>query len=247
MGVEEGKYKVFRDFKIRVLDKAVEEVNKYSSFVVSPQLRKQSRQVTSIQFLIKKGNVIAISNDKNDGVLENDGLIGILRKQFGFSSKQAIEVVTQHKEKYIREKINLVQSMPSFKKGQIKNLTRYLFSALRDDYQPTKNSVIVHGGNSLADYPDKNKKFCDTETQVKFTRFQDKQLFGLFNELSEQDRTSIIKKFEKFLIGMYDYMYSRHGLENILIQDQLCIYLRQIDHPLISQLITYDVWLQQTL
>jgi plasmid replication initiation protein len=245
MGVEGDKYKIFRDFKTRVLDKAVKEVNKYSTLIISPQLRKQNRQVTSIQFLIKKSNVISI-NSPDDSVLVGKVLTDMLKSRFGFSSIQVIEIIEQYEEKYIREKIDLVQSSSSFKKGKVKNLARYLLSALRDDYQPTKNSVLINRGNSSADHSNQNNKSHEEViTLTEFKRFQDKQLVELFNELPEQSRFSLLTKFEEFLTGMYHHVYLRSGLENLLVQEQLCVFLRQIKHSLIKQLATYDAWVEE--
>ncbi len=84
MGVEEGKYKIFRDLKSRVIEKAVEEVNKYSPIFIEPQYRKQDRQVVAIQFLINKQN----SKEKKSLVNSPIELSSILRDKFGFSKKQ---------------------------------------------------------------------------------------------------------------------------------------------------------------
>lgn len=242
MGVEDGKYKIFRDFKTRVLDKAVEEVNKYSLLVISPQLRKQNRQVTSIQFLIKKSNAVSISHH-DDCVLEREGLTHLLKSRFGFSAKQVIETVAQYEEKYIREKMDLVQSSLSFKSGKVKNLARYLLSALRDDYQPTKKSVTINrDNNSVAHVKQNNQLTEDVVTLTKFRRFQETQLLGLFNAMPEQSRSSIIKNFEKFLAGLYHQLYLREGLSNILVQEQLCAFLRQINHSLMNQLLPFEMW-----
>ena len=245
MGVEGGKYKIFRDFKTRVLDKAVEEVNKFSSLVITPQLRKQNRQVTSIQFLIKKSNVISI-NIPAEGVLDADGLADILKLRFGFSAKQIIDTVNQYDEKYIREKIDLVQSSPSFQTGKVKNVARYLISALRDDYQPTKKSTQINRsddgvGDQVEQY---NMSRVDVLDMTEFKRFQDRQLFGLFKELPEKSQNSLLKKFEKILKGMYHHVYLQSGLKNNLVQDQLCEFLRDTNHTLVNQLPTYDVWLK---
>lgn len=244
MGVEEGKYKIFRDFKSRVLDKAVEEVNKYSSLIITPQVRKQNRQVISIQFVIKKSNLIAIRGPI-EGVLDADGLTDILKLRFGFSSKQITDALNLYDEKYIREKIDLVQTSPSFQSGKVKNVARYLISALRDDYQPTKNSTRGSAGNSSRENTSQlDQPTIDVVSLTDFKRFQDKQLFGLFNDLPEKTRAGLLKKFEKFLTGMYQHVYSRSGLENLLVQDQLCVFLRQIEHTIVSQVITYEAWVK---
>ena len=238
MGVEEGKYKIFRDFKTRVLDKAVEEVNKYSPLEISHQLRKQNRQVVSIQFLIKRSK-LSISVNVESGVSKDDDFADILKLQFGLSAKQIKEVLTKYDEEYIREKIGLVLSSSSFKNGKVKNLTRYLLSALRDDYQLSKSSAS-HASQLKSSTDNKS----DIELQTKFRRFQEAQIFYLFNELAERKKTNLINKFEKFLVGMYQQLYMREGLKNILIQEQLCSFLKKSNHELLNQLPSYQQWLK---
>ena len=53
MGVPESKYKIFRDFKTRVLNVAVAEVALHSSMQVEPELKHQNRKVTEIRFYKK--------------------------------------------------------------------------------------------------------------------------------------------------------------------------------------------------
>jgi len=235
MGVEEGKYKIFRDFKTRVLDKAIEEVNKYSPLEITAQLRKQNRQVVSVQFLIKKAKSVAINND-NVIEIAAANLRNILRKTFGFSMKQVDDAMVKYEEQYIQEKINLVQSSSSYKNAKVKNVAKYLLSALRDDYQPNKSSApttVVQNNFSH-----------NIEMQTKFRRFQEAQLFKLFTQLPKKNKATTIKKFEKFLMGMYQQLYSREGLKNILIQEQLCIFLKKSNSPLLRQLMGFEEWVR---
>lgn len=248
MGVDEGKYKIFRDFKTRVLDKAVEEVNKYSSLKISPQLRKQNRQVISIQFSIKKLNLLTNVNQQGDKASEPMQLPHILKSQFGFSLKQTKETLKKYEEKYIIEKMDLIQSSPSFKNGKVKNIARYLLSALRDDYQQSKKNIPFKEDDQAANtLVEKNHLWHDQQQLTEFRRFQDKQLFALFNELPDTNRINLLKKFEKFLTGMYHHVYLRSGLENHLVQDQLCIFLRKINHTLIEQLMSYETWAKESI
>jgi plasmid replication initiation protein len=139
MGVEEHKYKVFRDFKNRVLDKAVEEVNKYSPIQVDAQLKKQNRKVTAIQFLIKLNHsqanqqISAISSVINEESL---------KQGFGLSKKQAQRLMTQYDPTYIQGKIKLIETSPSYLNGKIKHLANYLLKALEEDYQPAKKVEV---------------------------------------------------------------------------------------------------------
>jgi len=237
MGVEAGKYKIFRDFKSRVLDKAVKEVNQYSPLEISLQLRKQNRRVVSIQFLIKKAAVPA-----NTGLVQKNNIIEALKNKFGLSAKQTMQVIREHDVLYIQEKIDLILSSLSFKSGKVKHLAKYLLSALRDDYQAVKTSVPIQGqvitGHGL---PNKTNIEC----QMQFRRFQESELFRLFNHLSEHDQTNLLNKFEKFLVGMYQQLYLREGLQNILIQEQLALFLKEINHTLVSKLCSYEAWLDK--
>ena len=238
MGVEEGKYKIFRDFKTRVLDKAVEEVNKYSTLNISPQMRKQNRQVVSIQFLIKKPklSVIPTSNEPTQ-----NNIAEILKEKFGLSARQITQVLTDYTELYIKEKIDLVISSPSFKKGKVKNLASYLLSALRDDYQAGKTST-VDVVSTVNDINSDNRS--SVELQTKFGRFQESELFKLFVGLSERKKAGLLNKFEKFLVGVYEQVYAREGFKNVLIQEQLCQFLKKINHELINKLPSYNEWLR---
>lgn len=238
MGVEEGRYRIFRDFRTRVLDKAVEEVNRYSSLLVVPQLRRQQRQVEAIQFLIEKNPLPVVSKT---GVPIQPELGSVLMAQFGLSAKQARETVTKHDKDYILEKIRLIEDSPSFKQGKVKNLARYLLSALRDDYQaPQKGKKAVAAVEKVvATAP----VISDAIARTEFRRAQDQQLYDRFQQLPATNRESLLKKFEKFLTGMYLHVYSRSGLQNLLVQEQLCVFLHQIKHEMTQQLITYDDWL----
>ena len=243
MGVDNDKYKIFRDFKTRVLDKAVEEVNKYSSLVIRPQLRKQNRQVTSIQFLITKTKMVATHDA---AILVGDSLMDVLKSRFGFSAKQIMETMALYEEKYIGEKIALIEASASFQHGKVKNLARYLLSALREDYQASKNTALLHHDKCKTDHEiQQNKSYDDVIKRTEFKRFQDKQLLGLFHQLPEQNRSSLLKQFENFLTGMYHHLYLRSSLENLLVQDQLCVFLRQMKHTLLEQLTTYETWLKE--
>lgn len=237
MGVEDGKYKIFRDFKSRVLDKAVEEVNKYSTLEISPQVRKQNRQVVSIQFLIKKPKLSAISTFDDPA---QDSMADVLKEKFGFSAKQTMQALADHSETYIKEKIDLVTSSPSFINGKVKNVAKYLMSALRDDYKTSKPSnVKTDSSANVAKSDDKS----NLELQMKFRRFHEAKLFELFEELSARKKGSLLNKFEKYLVGVYEQVYAREGFKNILIREQLCHFLKKIDHELVGKLPSYEEWI----
>ena len=52
MGVAPNHYPIFRDFKRRVLDKAVEEVNLCADLFVEPEMERVGRKVMRIRFIL---------------------------------------------------------------------------------------------------------------------------------------------------------------------------------------------------
>lgn len=246
MGVEEGKYKVFRDFKTRVLDKAVEEVNKYSSLRIRTQLRKENRKVTCVQFYIEK-SVLISDQELLEEACEDNVLVHTLKSKFGFSQKQIRQVLTHYDEDYIRGKVNLIYTSKSYKNNKIKNLTRYLLSALRNNYQNLdEGSELKNLPSSFTDKYEVNKKLREEQEKMQqFIRYQDKNLVILFEQLTDTEKSTLLKRFVKFLgTSVYSDIYTRVGFDNVLIKDQLCVFLRKINHVLIDQLPTKDDWLE---
>jgi plasmid replication initiation protein len=237
MGVEDGKYKVFRDFKNRVLDKAIEEVNKYSPMNITAQYRKQGRAVTAIQFLIKNNEVTQIDlNDKSD---KNSKLSVLLKSKFGLSNKQIEDVISQFDEEYIREKMAIVEHSSSYLQGKITHVSRYFICALKDDYQAPK----------LKQYASPSEEFDKKERQKEsikkqyedYQRFLNKEIINLFNKKTKREQNKILSDFEKFLgKGIYHDIFLRDGMKNILIQDQLCIFVKQNKHEWLNSIISFQ-------
>ncbi len=238
MGIEEGKYKIFRDFKTRVLDKAVEEVNKYSPITVDSQMRKQNRQVIAIQFLIKHVNEIITPDKEEDALLQNVQA-ETLKIIFGLSKKQTAEVFSAYSSEYIASKIVLIENSTSFKANKINNLAKYFLSALQEDYQPaatnTKQAKVVTA----------KQKQNEQSKADEYRRFQDKQLYQLFEKRGSAEKETVLKKFQKYVSkGIYYDLYLRDGLANILVRDQLCMFLRHDDPEKLNDVLSYEEWVK---
>lgn len=236
MGVETGKYKQFKDFKTRVLDKAVQEVNQYSSFHIEPQLRRQNRQVTAIQFVIKKSREETPLLEKAD----KSGLPERMMRDFGLSARQVDNAFQKYDEKYIVEKMDLIESSPSYVNGRIKNVARYLMKALSEDYQPAKRPVSKKVEPKVQKKP--ATKAIDLDELTALIRYQDKLIMKRFQALKDTEKSKLLKDFEKILPGVYRSVYGREGLGNVLLQDKLCEYLRVKQHDVVQTLPTAAEW-----
>lgn len=198
MGVDENKYKIFRDFKTRVLDKAVEEVNKYSPLTVEPILKKQNRQVISVQFLISHNKVE--QSQTNDIPKNKTVLIDKLRKQFGLSQKQILILTEKYDDSYIDEKMRIIESSESYLSGKIKNLAKYLLCAVEENFQSVKTSKV------------KSKIYEPTtkieEHRAEYEKYKKDVLLEQFSKLDLQDQEVFTSKFEKFISKtLYENVY----------------------------------------
>lgn len=229
MGVEEQKYRIFRDFKNRVIEKALEEVNKYSPLQVTPQYKKQGRQVVAIQFIMVNKEEVC---ETIDPIAPQPAIIApifgslstLLKEQFQFNPTQIEEILSEYEESYIREKMQLVTESRSYKQGRIKHLAKYLICALKDNYQTTVTSIKVTPAITVAPV---NKAITASEVDA-YRRYQQRQLLALYDKQSKKVKAAILVEFEKNLgKSIYHDIYLRDGLKNILIQDQLCIFLNQ--------------------
>ena len=234
MGVEESKYKIFRDFKVRVLDKSVEEVNKFSSLTVEPKLKKINRKVVAVQFLINRSRHIDIARTGNK--IAEKGLPEVLKECYGLSKKQISEVFEQFNENYITEKIKLVESSSSFIAGKIKNLGKYLLSALNDDYQPAKSATQNKKGEDLKVIKNKSLQY---KQYVRNTFFME------FSKSTESIKGKLLEEFELHIKKtIYFPQYIKDGIKNILVEDQLIKYLINKEKGGVDSLLPYDKWIE---
>jgi len=146
MGVPSDKYLIFRDFKKRVLDKAVEEINNYSDLIIEAEINRQGHKVNSIRFKLKEREKKRWLGMK----LKEEGRVELIPTQstiaeklstsYGFTNNQIFSLLEEFSEDYIGEKIQLIESSNSFLDGKIDKLAPYLLKALRENYQSSNSS-----------------------------------------------------------------------------------------------------------
>jgi len=234
MGIEEGKYKIFRDFKTRVLDKAVEEVNKYSPIMIDPQLRKQSRKVIAIQFLIKKSKKLSLVESFSTHT-DQIKLSEILKERFGLSKKQIAEALVAYEEGYIREKMALIEESPSFQTGKIKNLARFMLCALKDDYQATKPSVDRVGRAATKkrqlDNESKRGKQLIDEAKEAYSTYRHQIIDGVIDNFDAAEKQRFMDEFFLFAAKSINTVLKlqrrKYTKETVLQSPQIKALLRQ--------------------
>jgi hypothetical protein len=204
MGVPQDIYTIFRDFKRRVLDKSVEEVNTYSDLLVEPELARERRQVVKIRFCLKerakKTRLGTGCEEGNDAALMN--LRTKLIMQFNLTPRQVEQVLYEYSPDFIKEKIQVIEASKNYQQGQIKNVTAYFHSALKDDYQTAKPSNDI--------LKEKKREKDRALTNFKELKRQAERLNKAYTTYREKTIDDVIKQMKKnekaeFMQGFFDY------------------------------------------
>lgn len=245
MGVERGKYEIFRDLNKRVIKPSVTEVNNLSSIVVQPEIKKQGRAVIAIRFLIKKNFDKGAISQIQHHELEKT-MIQRLVEDYGFSSKRANDIINQYSEKYLLQKMVLVESSASYLNGKIKHLSQYLEKALTEDYQPPKSS-----NDNLEKLRIKREKDAaigklHEENMQRYRYYQNKHLPELLNTLSDKKKALVEKKFNNYISStLYYGVYVKEGLNNSLVRDRFGDFLRETSSELLASLLSFEEFIKK--
>ncbi len=234
MGVPNDKYSIFRDFKKRVLDKAVEEVNTYSDLVVESELQREGRMVTKIRFLLKERvKRTRIGSLKQDSPQLNNELGSVrdrLEKHYGFSREQTERLLHEYTQEAILKKMDLIEASPNYKKGRVQNLSAYLVSALRFDYQEPK-AVKIQAESSNKEDEVHFAKYELDEIRSEYQNFRNQIIDQTLENLSESDRRQFMKRFYEYanvaISTVLHLQRKKYTPETVLTSPQIKAILRQ--------------------
>jgi plasmid replication initiation protein len=236
MGVPPDKYSIFRDFKRRVLDKSVEEVNTYSELIVEAEVYREGKQVTKIRFALKeraKKTRLGTTNalEESDPMAE---LKSRLTNQFCLTENQASEVMTEYGSDFIHEKMNLVESSKNFKQGKIQNLAGYFMSALKHNYQSAKSSAdqiaLVHRGKNLQDEM-RDLKWMINQIKEEYALHKENLIDAAIANLCEGEKQPFMERFHLFadesIRTILRLQRKKYSPETVLNSPQVKALLRQ--------------------
>ena len=242
MGVPAGQYMVFRDFKRRVLDKSIEEVNTYADMVVEPEIYREGRQVVKIRFCMKERPKKArLGADANSAQLEEgvDGqsltasvsLKTKLVNQYGMLPDQCDQLLIEFDENFIVEKMTMIESSPNYQQGRVQNLAAYLVSALKNNYQSPKSSAekLIERRQKAAD--DKKQKRMEEQFRDEYIQYRDGMIDRALADLSPADKKFLFDNFyrdaEKTITTILKLQRNRYNKETVIDSPQVRALLRQ--------------------
>lgn len=218
MGVPESNYAQFSDFKKRVLDKAIDEVNTHSDLLITPEYEHVGRAVKKVRFLIKerpKKNRLGPSTDKNQVDLRENLLYRQLLDEFSLNDKTAKQLLDEHGPEKIKAKIEIIKNSKNYKLGKVPNSAGYLIDALRRDYQlPTSLSQRKTEENKVINSD--HKRLCN-----EYDDYISNQISVWFSKLQGPRKDSIKSCFSAYLkdhLPREYALYKQSGL--LLVRDE---------------------------
>jgi hypothetical protein len=189
MGVPPDIYTIFRDFKKRVIDKSIEEVNMYSDLYVESEVQKEGRQIKKIRFSLKeRAKKIRLGSQ----VQPTSNIVSVLQMHWGFSAEQAEQLCNQYPDNFIEEKIALIESSKNYQAGKVHNLQGYLLSALKNNFQPPKDLKETKSKQT-----EENNLLEKEAEQMKeaYSAYREQVIDGYLRELSDGIHSDFMERF----------------------------------------------------
>lgn len=236
MGVQDGKYKEFKDLKKRVIKIAVEEVNSVTPITVTVEYRRSSGSTDEIKFHIDKKKAITEGSEATEIVLQakqeeasSDTIINDLKATFGLTHKVSETLVKKYGKEKLVEKSKMITNGAPYKEGKIKNLAGYLTHALDEDY----GQVTVT--NSPTSLPIKNTDDL-FEIRQQYDRYVEKAVYEAYRALDDKEKRTLDKQFSESLAGLYLDSFQKGGLSDTLVRAQFVKFLREAKHSFLQKI-----------
>lgn len=247
MGVFDGKYLVFKDFKKRVLDVGVNEVNSVSPIRIYPDIERINQRVTRIRFKLEKKiteSPISLSELSID-----DTLKPVLINTFGFSTQMVDETYENYDIEYIREKVELITQSESFSSGKIRGLAGYLMEALKKDYRPSKSSkVIINERRKISEAKEKEINDKLEKQEERYKQYVNKKINNYLVNLTEEQHGDLIGEFELFIKEnqntIFKSMYKKYGLEHPATKSDFHRFIKENKQNEIGTIISMDDYIE---
>ena len=134
MGVHDtAYYDDFAKLNAKVIKPAVREVNTVSDITLTVEIRRESRRVAALRFLVgRNGQDTLFDLGDDDGLRRSEAFRALIGN--GIAERLALKWLTEHGEDYVLDKLALVDA--DRQRGRVrKTPAAYLAAAIRGDYQ----------------------------------------------------------------------------------------------------------------
>lgn len=205
MGVPDGIYSIFRDFKRRVLDKAIDEVNMYSDLLLEAEYVKEGRRVAKVRFKLKeraKRQRLGQSETLVEVVEEGAGQLKvILKDEFGLSTPQVKQILADYEKQFIEDKVKLIKSSRPYKQGKVQNVSAYLMSALKNDYQTVKikQTEVINIQEVKMEIELAELKRHIEDLRQRYQHYRESEIHEAIDALPEDHKAILMADFQDFV------------------------------------------------
>lgn len=220
MGVDASQYPIFRDFKRRVISKAVEEVNTHSDVFLEPEYKRAGRNVTGICFTIKerpkKQRIGAtIDNPVKTNIFDDPEkklVFTRLTEDFQINPIMSEMLIKEYDVVYIQEKIQLVMSKKIATAKSIENLAGYLISAIKNDYQQPISTAEIFSKKISDEIAEVERQKEGERRQYlleqEYANYTHEFIIALLNNMKKSDYDALMEEWTLYLKETYPPLYS---------------------------------------
>ena len=230
MGVADEKYKLFKDFKKRVIDKAIDEVNTYSDISIQVVYGKVGRRVQKLRFLINERPKKARLGAASPPLTQPQDLSSLskhIQKEFSLSQLHANKLVSEYGESYLDEKIKYVKSTKIYKTKKGAGLAAYFVSAVKNDYKATEKEQAV-SQKGIKEFYEPSKAYEENVKRDELHKLQVETIISEFNALPTLQKEKILSDFRSSLNhNALLKLYEASGLDNPLIKDRFIVFFKR--------------------
>lgn len=248
MGVFYGKYGVFKDFKKRVVDVAVKEVNTISQIVVFPEFERINQKVTRIRFVINNKSVNDYHIIKSE-VLDDD-LQVVLKETFCLSESIINDISLKYDHSYIKEKMKIIIGSESFVQGKIKGLAGYFIEALKKDFKlPMSSKVVLVKQKKIRYELETLKQKEHEEAEALYISYVKDKISLYISTLTTVEHEQILIEFDNHLYtknSMFYGWYKKYGLDHMAIKACFRNFIKETKINLLGELMSKEEFLKKS-
>jgi hypothetical protein len=208
LGLQSHEYTLLHNFRARVLNIAVVEINRNTDIDISYVEIKTRRITTAIEFIIKSKKPTQPKPYISPSLqTAHNFMIEVMVDQLYLSQQQAQDIMDNYDEKYIGDQIDNILNI--FKSSKIKNKGAYAYKSIIEGYK--YDPVIQENNKETQEQQKKEEKI-----QIQYKLFEsekDDKIKTIIDNLTGQERKELLQSFEAQHIRPYNRKtYERDGV-----------------------------------
>ena len=231
-GLKESEYPLYANFKQKILNRVLNELNEFTDLSFSMRERKDVRKVVGIVFVISKKR--QQQTRKETDCLDNKkDLTDRLHEYYCLSPAQARDIIERFDEERILANLTYVEEKQ--KQGTIKNIGAYTLKAIEEDYRIKKSRFEL-------DKEQNRQASIDREAKNRLSESSERDYSIFRRNMIETFRKGLSEvKFKRVENEVRQEVIEKYGESNLMLEKLVEI---AINHKLakLSAIPPFEVW-----